>query len=338
MPIKRQKICLLFYGGTTLSTRPEKGNSVEKEGDIWHWMKKMPELEIIAEIDPIFLAAKKASEVGPADWLSLAREVYKRINRYDGFVITHGVDTVAYTASALSFLLPNLNKPVVLTGSQIDPNYQKEDKKAFDNLFKDFGALGVRANLINAIQVATMDLAEVAIIFGNRLVRGNQAIKADIFSLNVFEGLKGDILGKVDFGIRLFENRRKRSASKPMLAPPLEERVKLLELQPGMDEEFLKQFISGSRGLVLKAYKGAIISDKIKKVLESLKIPVVIISYYPPVAELKSPNLIYLSGLTQEAVFTKLMWVLGRTRDLKKIKVLMRKNTANEFKGEEIYE
>lgn len=335
MPIKRKKICLLFYGGTTLSTKTEKGNSVEKEGDIWHWMKKMPELEIMAEIDPVFLSAKKSSEIGPKDWLKISKEIYRRFNKYDGFVITHGVDTMVYTASALSFMLANLNKPVVLTGSQIDPDFEKEDKKAYDALFKDFGALGVKANLINAIQVATMNLSEVVIMFGNRLLQGNQAIKSDIFSLNVFEGLRGKILGRVDFGIRLLSETKRKRGLKPQLFDDLEEKVKLLELQPGMDEEFFKHFVAGTSGVVLKAYKGTILSPQIKKAIESLKVPVVVISYYSLPLTFKSPNIMYLSGITQEAVFTKLMWVLGQTRNFKKIKTLMKKNLSGEFSKEE---
>ena len=128
---------------------------------------ELPPIEFL-ELDPPIDSANATSE----DWCTIARILYERRTRHRGFVVLHGTDTMAYTSSALSFLLPAFGKPVVVTGSQIPISRTRSDG---------------RQNLIGALQVATRpDLPEVTLLFGEVLLRGNRATKVDASGLDAF--------------------------------------------------------------------------------------------------------------------------------------------------------
>lgn len=307
--------------------------AVRDASDISKWFTTVPELRIIADIDPVFVYGEDASEMTPALWLKLSSEIQKRYTKYDGFVITHGVDTIIYTASALSFILQGLSKPIVLTGSPL-PSDPKA-KASLEGLIEDYRGLGVKANLINAIQVATMDIAEVAIMFGNRLIRGNQALKGDTPTFNIFDSLNRQYLGKVDFGIRLFENRRKRSKQKLQYYPHLDTNVYTIQLYPGIAADILGQMLEKKcHGIIVRTYHTNLFPDSFAPVLRKAKqkaVPVIAHNPFSLDSKKKKVEYIAINEMTFEAALTKLMWILGKTKNLEDIRKRMKEDMAGEI-------
>jgi len=207
MPKNLPKITILFAGGASLQLENKEIVSVLESTDVEAWIDEFPELQLIADIDSVFVFPD-GKEIATEDWNQLSKEIADRYNTSDGFVVLHPLDSMLYTGSALSFLLGNLAKPVVLTGSPLQPHMKSE--KDVEGFMSHYRTLGVRANLINAIQVATMNVPEVTILFGNQLFRANRARKSLSTSFNFFDTDDADVLGTVDFGIKLKDPDKKK--------------------------------------------------------------------------------------------------------------------------------
>ncbi|MDD5342095.1 MAG: asparaginase domain-containing protein [Patescibacteria group bacterium] len=330
MAIKRPKICLLFCGGTTLISRNDKTTEVHAKSDIKPWLDDVPELAVISSIEPIFVFGGAAESVSPEIWTTLAKEIKKNYSAYDGFVITHDFDSIVYTGAALSFMLQNLGKPIVLTGSQDSPGLPvKGSQKVFDSFLR----LGIRANLINAVQVATMDLAEVSIMYGNHLLRATQTRKTPSETQSLAEAT-GEGLGKADFGIKLSEEHQRRRRTAVIVHPELEPNVFSLHLHPGMNlKSGLDLLGPGVKGLLIRATDVALKTPDyqfLERFASQRRLPV-FLSQMTEAKGPKLPHLIELPSMLPEVALVKVMWALGQTKSLTQLRELVNENLANEF-------
>ncbi len=326
MSKKKGKIALFFCGGSSIIT--DHGVlTVQKESDMKRWMEAMPELSLIADVEPVFVYGGDASEIEPGLWQRLAREIHERIEQYDGFVVTHGIDTIIYTASMQSYMLQNLSKPVIFTGSPLAQDADSEDND-LTGMISSYKTLGVKANLINAVQVATMDLADVAIMFGNRLIRATDTVKSDTASFNFFDAeTKDGLLGKVDFGIKLFDRVQKRSKKPVTLVDTVDERVCLFQLVPGVQAEQLETMVErGCHGILVRSFNTNLFPNTFEKILTNAYqrgIPIVAHNPFALETKKKKREYILVNDMTFEATFVKFMWALGQTQDLGKIRMMM---------------
>ena len=185
-----------------------------------------------------------SSNVQPEEWCALARAVREALDASDGVVITHGTDTMAYTAAALSFLLAGVQKPVILTGSQLPPGHPLSD---------------ARLNLLRAIAAAQAGVAGVYVCFGDRLISGVRCVKTHTTAMDAFSSVNAPLAGRFDVeGVR-FDHPQ------PFTPPPgadltglrlaVDPRVFLLKLVPGTSPDVL-DFVgrAGYRGLVIEAF------------------------------------------------------------------------------------
>ncbi|MDR9419948.1 asparaginase [Gracilimonas sp.] len=181
-----KKILLIQTGGTIAMNA--KGAGVELDPDRWSKVlyEEIPELNEIAAITTFPLFFEDSSDLNASHWIKLANCIEENYKNYDGFVILHGTDTMAYSASALSFGLKNLEKPVIFTGSQLPMSTIRSD---------------ARRNLVNAIELATMDFKEVGICFNDALYRGNRATKMSIGDFDAFNSPNFSPLA--DIGIQI---------------------------------------------------------------------------------------------------------------------------------------
>lgn len=143
MNVGRTRVIVLFAGGATLVDDDGVRVDVEKSGHVKRWLQKVPELNLIAGLDAQFLFAGSAVDVQPAWWEAIARAVVKLFTKAEGFIITQPVSALPFTAAALSFLLRDVGKPVVLTGGI--------DTELKGRKLGDLRASGIRANLVNAM-------------------------------------------------------------------------------------------------------------------------------------------------------------------------------------------
>lgn len=328
---KLPRILLLTTGGTiTMLSSPEGGFApCEDASDL---ISRIPELRQIAEIDILPVANHDSSNLQPDLWPRLARTIYSKMRLYDGFVVTHGTDTLCYTASALALMIQELSKPIVLTGAQVP--------------LEEIGSDG-RINLINAFRVATMDLAETVIVFGSLLIRATRAKKTSVFDIQAFTSVNVVPLGNIGLTIHFSAPPRRRSRKKALLLPYLEPDVALASVYPGIKPHVIEYLARHHKGIVLQGYGAGNIpteenslADAIAAAVES-GVPVVVATqcmFGSTEMELYQVGRVALDAgaipamdMTPETALVKLMWVLGQTKDMATIDSLMQKSFVNEL-------
>ena len=218
------KKILLIHTGGTFGMVPVEPDQTLAPADIQdHILKMVPELQRLAEIDVLTPFNKDSSNVGIEEWDLLSELIYDRWKNYDGFVIIHGTDTMTYTASALSFSLRNLNKPIILTGSQRPLSQSRSD---------------ARLNLIDAVELSTMDLKEVLIVFNQKIFRGNRTKKISIKSYHAFDSPNFPPLGEIGVTIDIDYSRLLDNPGPVFHLPGFYPGVVVLAIQPSMHPEY----------------------------------------------------------------------------------------------------
>lgn len=331
--VKRKKILLLFCGGTTLFPEKVATPSVHRPEDIKPWMRNIEEVRMIADLDPFFIFGGEAAEVGARQWLKIAEGIRRNYKKYDGFIITHGIETLSYTGAALSFMLNNLGKPVILTGSPI-PSREEASAEVLQAIFKNFRGLGVKANLINACQVAISDMAGLLVIFGSRIFSPTQAENLADPKAIFYEAEEKKILGKIDFGLTLYNQLRKRHSRRPQIRAKIDPKVSVFDFHPGLDLNLFKNVLASQpHGLIIKTQSSSFFPETVYASLKKAMaggLPVVIhvsAGLKPP----KDEDFIYVDNMSLVTTVVKLMWVLGQTKKPGQIKKMMQTDFSGEI-------
>lgn len=276
-------------------------------------LAELPVLRKLAEIETRILFNLDSSDMQPHHWVELARAVHEARETYDGIVIVHGTDTMAYTASALAFLVPGLDRSVVLTGSQAPITDIRTDG---------------RANLVDAFHLATLRIPEVGIAFDSKLLRGCRSIKFDAWGLSCFSSLTCPPLAELGLGVQLAQHILPPRAPEPF-DPRIEPRVIAVRTFPGLDPRLLLGALNaGVRGIVIEAFgvgNVPTLQNSLIPVIDAARsrdVPVVIVSQSPRgVVDLSRygggvaagrAGAIGAGDMTTEAALAKLMITLGR--------------------------
>ena len=242
----RPRVFVLYTGGT-IGMRATAGGYVPEPGRLAERVHAMPELEMpgmpevtLEECDPLLDSA----DMRPADWLRIADRIAHHYDDYDGFVVLHGTDTMAYTASALPFMLQGLAKPVILTGAQIPLGFIRSD---------------ARDNLVTSLAIAARgDVPEVCVYFAEKLMRGCRSVKVDADGLDAFASPNYPSLGTagIDIKIRPELVRDPGTELRALHVQPLDGPVvAALRLFPGISGRLLMNVLQPPlQGLVLETY------------------------------------------------------------------------------------
>ncbi|WP_445767543.1 asparaginase [Rheinheimera sp.] len=245
MTISRKRIYVAYTGGT-IGMQHSANGFVPVPGFLTDTVKRMPEFyraEMpefeIQEYHPVI----DSSDMTPQHWQDIADDIAQQYHHYDGFVVLHGTDTMAYTASALSFMLENLQKPVIITGSQIPLAQLRSDGQV---------------NLMNALYLAAnYPIAEVALFFNNQLFRGNRATKADASGFNAFASPNFAPLIEAGIDIKLVAGK----LSLQQLATPLQvasitpQPISVVTLYPGISTDVIRNMTTAPvRALIIKSF------------------------------------------------------------------------------------
>lgn len=234
-----KKIQLIQTGGTIAMDsgegRPEL--DIDKFTSLLH--KEMPELSEISDLSTEQIFFEDSSDITPDHWQKLSRHIHRQYGTYDGFVILHGTDTMAYTASALSFSLINVGKPIIFTGSQVPMSNIRSD---------------AHRNVINAVELATYPVYDVAICFNDRLYRGNRTSKMSIGDFDAFASPNYPVLGEIGIDIDL-----KQKYTKPAHAlrcnPLFDNAIHVIKLYPGLNPEMLNCLdMTQTKAVILEAF------------------------------------------------------------------------------------
>lgn len=236
-------IHLIYTGGTLGMVKRADGALIPAGID--SLLEHIPELSQVAACDYFTLDPPRDSvDLGPADWLHLGQHIAGVYDRYEGFVVLHGTDTMVYTAAALSFLLEGLQKPVILTGAQAPIGQVRND---------------ARSNLITAVELAACghpQTREVGIFFHDRLLRGNRAVKTSIAAYDAFDSPNCPPLARVGAHIHFsLAPARPPGPGHLVLHQHLQTQVALIKLFPGMPPDIFQYLMRAPiRGLVLETF------------------------------------------------------------------------------------
>lgn len=325
-----KKILLIATGGTIASTTGKHGLSPMVSAE--ELIEYVPEIRKCCEADYIQPYNIDSTNVTPAHWLTLAEAIRENYAAYDGFVVCHGTDTMAYTAAALSYLIQNSKKPIVLTGSQ--KPIDKEDTDA-------------RINLRDAFSYAASEKsAQVTIVFHGKAIAGTRAKKIRTKSFNAFDSVDFPVLATVREGkvLQYIEPPESvKNAAAPDFYKRLDGKVGLCCLTPGFSGAVLDSYFENNDAVVLSGYgTGGIpggeyydLYDVIEKWRGKGKTLVVTtqvqsegsdMGIYRVGRDFKERFSVLESyDMTWESIITKLMWILSETRDEKEIERLFYK-------------
>ncbi|MFO0663098.1 MAG: asparaginase [Polyangiaceae bacterium] len=317
-----KRVLFLYTGGTIAM---DMASATTAEGRVTSTLAPtpkdlclaIPELRELADISARTLFNHDSADLGPSDWVELAREIHAALERddVDGVVVAHGTDTMAYGASFVSFLLGPLPKPVVFTGAQRPLSAVRSD---------------ARSNVVNATIAATLDLPEVCIAFSDKVLRGVCATKMDAWGFEAFASPSQEPLVTLGLDVALESHVRTAAPLGPFDAR-VEPRVSLVRVFPGLEPDFaLAGLRQGACGLVLATYgtgtlpggRGSLVP--VLEEAQAKRIPVLVVSQCPRgyveleryEAGLRAKKLGAIDGgaLTQEAALAKMMIGLGRFR------------------------
>ncbi len=321
--LARKRVALLFAGGTMLSHEPKQWELVKKPEDMERWLDHFTELNVVADVKAVFITGRGSTEIGPTDWLAMAEAVRKHTGSVDGFVVLHGIETLHYTANALSLMLRNLPFPVVVSGSPL----------RIPGLGVRQVEFAARANIINAVQVAAADMAEVCVVFGNRIMKASRVQPTLADGSLQLTTVDGSMLGRVDFGTKMFENRVTRRHRKPRWSIFLDDKVFVTTITPaGSGDSFRLAFRGDFHAILARVHELVTIPDYVDR--EFLRahgqgIPVIVSSRHPLPGLRK--EFIVLTGVSPSMAVVKVMWALGQTREPAKMRKLLDQNVAGEI-------
>ena len=337
------RVLLIYTGGTIGMNRNPQTGALEPF-DFNHLLINVPELEQFdLEIDTYtFNPPIDSSDMTPARWTELCHIIANHYDDYDGFVVLHGTDTMAYTASALSYMLENLTKPVIFTGSQLPIGQLRTDGKE---------------NLITSIEIAAAKnkqgharVPEVGIYFNGHLLRGNRTTKQSAEEFNAFESFNYPHL--VDAGVNITyhtERILKPEWDKPMTPHfQLDNNVIIFSLFPGIREDLVRHIIatpnlksivmrtfgSGNapqRPWVMQALKEATRNGKVVVNISQCMQGAVEMSRYDTGYQLQEAGVISGRDATVESAVTKLMFLQSHYDDPAQVSQLMGKSIRGEM-------
>lgn len=240
-----KKRIYIAYTGGTIGMKPSKDGYIPQKQHLTDAIMKTPDFHrkempefTINEYHPLI----DSSNMSPTDWQHIANDIKKHYDDYDGFVVLHGTDTMAYTSSALSFMLENLSKPVIVTGSQIPFSQLRSDGKE---------------NLLNALFIAAnFPINEVGLFFNNKLFRGNRSIKAYADGFNAFDSPNLPPLLEAGINIKLIEGKITQPIAQPLkLAQITPQPIGVVHLYPGISVELIKNIIKQPvKALIIRSY------------------------------------------------------------------------------------
>ncbi|MXV51806.1 type I asparaginase [Pedobacter sp. HMF7647] len=333
---------LIIYTGGTIGMVSDSGSGSLVPLDFSQILENVPELKrlnyqiTVHSFHPII----DSSNMKPEIWIELAEKIEERYDEFDGFVILHGSDTMAFTASALSFMLEGLNKPVVFTGSQLPIGQIRTDAKE---------------NLITALEIATSKktngkakVPEVCIYFDFQLFRGNRAFKYNSAKFEAFRSPNYPVLAEAGVHLR-YNEASIRSCDDCVFRvhKRLDNSIAVLKLYPGISKDTVSAIVnSDAKAIIMEAFgagnattdewflnclESAIKRGKIILDISQCKVGMVEIGRYETSQALKEMGVASGFDMTFEAAVTKLMFLLGRGFTNDRIKELLETNLRGEL-------
>lgn len=326
---ERRKILIIFCGGTISMHKNETTGALNVAHGADQLFKLEPRIVDLAEIEIQQLMNVDSTNLTCTDWEKIVTTVQENYQKYDGFVITVGTNTMAYAASALSFAMQNLGKPVILTGAQIPAEAITTD---------------ARNNLANALRVASMDIVGVFIVFGSKIMLGCRTKKLSEADLDAFGTFNDSDYGEISIGIKINKPNPGKHSNLPNFRNGFNPNIVSLTCIPGVEIDYLRTLINnGTKGIVLRGFGAGDIPYTylpLMKYARDHEVPVVVTTQCrgSTIMGLNDPGLKALQAgviqafdMSMESMSTKLMWMLGQNVEYKNFKATFHQNMCGEI-------
>jgi len=319
--------------GGTIASRATSGG-LDPQMTLEEILMYVPGVSDICEVDTFQLCNVDSTNISPDHWTKLVNTIKENYERYDGFVICHGTDTMAYTAAALSYMIQNSTKPIILTGAQKPINLEVTDSKT---------------NLFDSFLYACYDGASgVQIVFNGKVILGTRARKTHTKSLQAFSSINYPYLAVILDG-HIIQYIRQEKAGNPVFYNKLNTKVGLFKLIPGTNADVLSYLLEKNDAVIIESYGvGGIPTlpqyhymDVIQKWTSKGKTVVMTtqvpnegsdMNIYKVGFNLKSKvNILEAYDMITEAVVCKLMWILGQTKKPEEIEKLFYTTVSNDI-------
>lgn len=324
-----KKILIIGTGGTIASTHTENGLAPELASD--ELIRCVPAIKDICDVDCVQAFCLDSTNIRPAHWLMIANVINEKYNDYDGFVVTHGTDTMAYTAAGLSYLIQNSRKPIVLTGSQKSIVEDSTDAKM---------------NLTDALIYACDDDSHgVVIVFSGSVITGTRARKNYSKSFMAFGSINFPELARIRDG-RVVRYINEPSPDDTVFYDYINPNVGVLKLTPGVSNDVMRYALDHYDGMIIESYGvGGLpeYSDFYEQIIRATGQGKFIVMttqvpnegsdlavYRVGNALINRENIFEAHDMITEAAVAKLMWVLGQTTDFDKAKALFYSPVAHD--------
>lgn len=325
-----KKLLLLSTGGTVASLEGENGLVPGMEPD--QLLSYIPDLNEHCQIDSTSLMNLDSTNMQPECWIEMAKAIEEHYNEYDGFVITHGTDTMAYTSAALSYMLQHSKKPIAITGSQIPISFSKTDAKR---------------NIADAIRFACEETGGVYVVFDGRVIQGTRAIKLRTKSYDAFESINYPYVASIHDNTVEYTKSVRTSKEELTVNTSLCTDVAVVKLFPGIKPEFFDGLKDVYQGVVVESYGSGGIPFQVRNILAKLVeltnhgVSVVIttqcleegedMGIYEVGRMINHDSVVRSKNMNTEAIVPKLMWVLGQTKDPHQVKKMMETSIAEDI-------
>jgi len=340
MENRKKKVCILYTGGT-IGMIPSDQGYVPAQGKLKMVLDgvqamhhpDLPEWDLV-EFYPLL----DSSDIAVREWNEIGRTIARLYQGYDGFVVLHGTDTMAYSASALSFMLENLSKPVIFTGSQIPISQLRSD--------------GID-NIVNSVVIAASDkVHEVCLYFDGKLMRGNRSTKISSDQFGAFSSPNFPHLAEAGISIRYFDNLLLPASEKPFRFQEFQEiPIGVLKIFPGIQFELFESIMTEKlRGVVLETFgagnipsynhallpiiKKAYLSGTIITVCSQCAQGTVSLGAYATSKALQEVDAVSGVDMTTEAAVTKMYYLFSRGLSKEEIKEKMSRDLRGELSCE----
>ncbi len=315
-----KQILMIATGGTIAAQNTENGLAPQLSASAL--LRYVPSAQTLCNITCIQPFLLDSTDIQPSNWLELASSIEQNYRSYDGFVITHGTDTLSFTAAALSYLIQGAAKPIVLTGAQRPIDAENTD---------------AIKNLGDAIFYAVHGIGGVSVVFGGKVIAGTRAKKMHTKSNIAFESVNFPYLAEISDGqIRNPLLQKAEVCDNPVFYHALNARVGVLQCTPGMPSEFLLSAAKYFDALVLEGYGLGGVPAVLQQALAKMTSVGTIVAVGTAVpfegtdmsvyrvgrTAKENCNLLELRTMTTEAAVAKLMWILAQTKDMEEVRRL----------------
>ncbi len=336
----KKKVLIIATGGTIACADGDHG--LTPQYNVEELLSFVPRARKLCDIDGKMIMNIDSSNMTPNCWVEIAKAVYEAYDDYDGFVVTHGTDTMAYTSSALTYMLEGLDKPVIITGSQYPIAQEHTDAVH---------------NLNDAIHFAVEKLAGIFIVFDGKLISGPRAMKVKTRSYDAFESVNFPYIAEIKHDriqYKRFVFSRFKPKGRPLtLHPEVDSSLIVIKLFPGIDANIFKYIQNNYRGVIIESFgiggvpfENVDIASEVGNMIRSGMCVMlttqcleegVDFEVYEVGKKIPKDGIIYANDMNTEASVAKLMCAMGRSKDVQEVKRIVETQVQYDMHQEEYF-